>query len=1261
VGGSGGLFASILKELASLPDISDAAARRAFLADLDCGSLAEEIDMSGSAIAFFRRLLVVLGESDQAALPDFMRRVALSQSIGVDRKQVFLELRDAVLALDPAARAALFASDNRLARLPAEFRAATQQGITGLGSKYIPDLYFRREEIEDRFDEFLRSSATCFLVVSKPGRGKTNFLCDIVRRLSDEQNILFLTARVSLASPYGLLEVVSSWLGYGADWSACFADLTRLSQPCLILLDAINESAEPPEVLKEAIHTLLRETRRAGIKLVVTCRTDFWQFYRASFWGNFIWTSAGGGTEWTREFARGQDLPLFAPEQFDEVVSAYFRMFQVDGRLVGEAAERCRHPLMLRIFCEAYAARSVGTVTELRLYRLFREFWTRKIGQVTDVSNLRQSDAVARLVLTVAGLMRQRQSTSVPRDEVAKALATSSMELDSSSSLYSRVLDEEIILEENIDEEAGIRNVVFVYDRFSEYAIALNYYTTERWHGKSADEILLDTNELMRQERAFGTLRGSLEFLVQRLEDRRPADKVHFAVLNNMIKGDWKWVSIGSVLTFQLDPELSGPAFWEFVWELAGSDIGFVRRMVADHVALQVSRSPGQVLAVLNRLRADPVSSVRNAAVQAMFGLHGPVAVQQIEQLASATQDQALAAVLLLSPRDWTSLVLRRKLEWLVGAGRGMVPGQAIIGALQARTPDALGRLFNQEELASAMAELRKELNRKLPGSVEAREAAAWLDQIRKLRDRSRETLENDLTVLERTFVLAEKVLDLARRFGAVRRDMLAPLPDLIPDASAAMRFFGEFYRAAGIRQFFPPRNCYQMAAEASRNEPLPHPGAGLDVSASGYLGRYAEDGAIAMFREIASNVCARAARARREGHGPLGLNTPLSSGGLGLDRGELLTFLQEVLDEYGIAASPVDMRGLTSIGRIVLWLGDRLQQQQRQESKLLRLREEIKTLDVAQLRDRLATYQHPLSKEQQAELTSELLVLAGIYENRQAEVAELLGPLIIWHDSQDSETLAEVLDEIHNRATSAFWPLAQALLNHSDQRVIDLAGAAIERAERVEFQDPADAGILSGIAEIVEEIAGVPAEDIRMEARFVDDLDIDSLSAVEIAVAAQDKFGIEVPDEQLPNLTTVRIAVEYVKSQSVRQGVARQDGADAASRATSPVSAAIVTAEYAELQDPASARFLSGLAEIVEEIAGVPAERVRMEARFVDDLDIDSLSAVEIAVAVQDKFGIEVSDEQLPNLTTVRHAVEYLQRESVLPCSDFSASSTGA
>ena len=71
---------------------------------------------------------------------------------------------------------------------------------------------------------------------------------------------------------------------------------------------------------------------------------------------------------------------------------------------------------------------------------------------------------------------------------------------------------------------------------------------------------------------------------------------------------------------------------------------------------------------------------------------------------------------------------------------------------------------------------------------------------------------------------------------------------------------------------------------------------------------------------------------------------------------------------------------------------------------------------------------------------------------------------------------------------------------------------------------------ILVGLGEILDEVAGVPADQVTPEKTFVNDLDIDSLSMVEIAVAAQDKFGVDIPDDQLKDLTTVQGVIDYVR-----------------------------------------------------------------------------------------------------------------------------------
>jgi acyl carrier protein len=70
---------------------------------------------------------------------------------------------------------------------------------------------------------------------------------------------------------------------------------------------------------------------------------------------------------------------------------------------------------------------------------------------------------------------------------------------------------------------------------------------------------------------------------------------------------------------------------------------------------------------------------------------------------------------------------------------------------------------------------------------------------------------------------------------------------------------------------------------------------------------------------------------------------------------------------------------------------------------------------------------------------------------------------------------------------------------------------------------------IQTDLAAIVEDIAGVAADDVQPDKSFVDDLDVDSLSMVEIVVAAEEKFGVRIPDDQVKNLKTVGDAVDFI------------------------------------------------------------------------------------------------------------------------------------
>jgi acyl carrier protein len=71
---------------------------------------------------------------------------------------------------------------------------------------------------------------------------------------------------------------------------------------------------------------------------------------------------------------------------------------------------------------------------------------------------------------------------------------------------------------------------------------------------------------------------------------------------------------------------------------------------------------------------------------------------------------------------------------------------------------------------------------------------------------------------------------------------------------------------------------------------------------------------------------------------------------------------------------------------------------------------------------------------------------------------------------------------------------------------------------------------IRTGLADILEEVAGVLPADVTIDKSFTEDLDVDSLSMVEIALAAEERFGVKIPDDELANLKTVGDAVSYIE-----------------------------------------------------------------------------------------------------------------------------------
>ena len=67
----------------------------------------------------------------------------------------------------------------------------------------------------------------------------------------------------------------------------------------------------------------------------------------------------------------------------------------------------------------------------------------------------------------------------------------------------------------------------------------------------------------------------------------------------------------------------------------------------------------------------------------------------------------------------------------------------------------------------------------------------------------------------------------------------------------------------------------------------------------------------------------------------------------------------------------------------------------------------------------------------------------------------------------------------------------------------------------------------------------------------------------------------------------------------------------------------------------------------IVAEQLSIGADEIKNESSFIDDLGADSLDTVELVMALEEEFDIEISDDQAENISTVQSAIDYINKSS--------------
>jgi hypothetical protein len=337
----------------------------------------------------------------------------------------------------------------------------------------LADLYSTRiqsleTEMRNLQARVRRARRPTLLLIDRAGGGKTNLLCAVATELAAEHPTVLLFGKENFRRPDDIVCRVEQVIreGLADDVEAPMAALDALLDPSgeflSVFIDGINENRRISD-LDEAILYFLEWASHHRIRVTISCRDIYWSFFEEDRWRPFV-----GGL-------RRGDLQEFSVEEHEKALPLYLTHYRIRCKLEGSALTACRHPLLLRFFCEAYASpgggwRELGTMRDIRLKELFDEYYARKTDQIRRSVRHRNAD-LARAFLSYLGAnLYDTGSVGLLTTDIARV--TGERDTTTANSLYLRFLDEDVILEEDPTADVECRRVHFVYEEFMEYVIA---------------------------------------------------------------------------------------------------------------------------------------------------------------------------------------------------------------------------------------------------------------------------------------------------------------------------------------------------------------------------------------------------------------------------------------------------------------------------------------------------------------------------------------------------------------------------------------------------------------------------------------------------------------------------------------------------------------------------------------------------------------------------------------------------------------------
>lgn len=174
---------------------------------------------------------------------------------------------------------------------------------------------------------------------------------------------------------------------------------------------------------------------------------------------------------------------------------------------------------------------------------------------------------------------------------------------------------------------------------------------------------------------------------------------------------------------------------------------------------------------------------------------------------------------------------------------------------------------------------------------------------------------------------------------------------------------------------------------------------------------------------------------------------------------------------------------------------------------------------------------------------------------------------------------------------------------------------------------------IFSKLIRILEDQINISKGQVDTYSNLNTDLGMDSLDLVELIIAVEDEFDIEIPDEAIENIVTIENLIDYIASQT---------------ESNTPIDPPdIPITPNPDPEQPVSVDIEDWIKETLSLKTGFPEFMITSSTRLIDDLGMDEWDIIDFKLEVESYFGILISDDRLERMLTIGDWITYIGNRS--------------